>query len=503
MTTLKFKCELLSDVILNQKAASQSQNQTLDFIPGSCFLGIAADTLYKTKNYDFCREVFHSTKVKFGDAHPVAENAERRSLKIPACYQYPKGEKLTDGCYISFIVDHDDDDIQIKQLKQAREGFFDIDENSTEPKLTKINIDTDIAIKSSYDREKRRSADEQMYCYESLAKGLTLYFEVVVDGNFADDIRKSLVGEKRIGRSRTAQYGLVQISECKFDDVASRPTKKDFSVVYADSRLVFLDEYGYPTFQPTAKQLGFDEKDEIDWEKSQIRTFQYAPWNFQRQCFDADRCGIEKGSVFVVKTANSPTESQYVGHYQNEGFGKVIYNPDFVMNFNDEGLSNYDIDLNIPEKKKTESKETRRKRQRLEIEQLQNDSDRLLQYLATQKQTELDEEIIYETVNQFVKDYKKDFVQDSFASQWGSIRAIAMRYSTYEELKEELFDKKITKNGKPEPYAYLTHGVAMDKWKKRGRFDNFRDFFNGLSQEGDFAQKVLINLAAQMAKIKN
>lgn len=501
MTTQKFKCELLSDVILNQKAASQSQNQTLDFIPGSCFLGIAADTLYKQRNYEFCREVFHSTKVKFGDAHPVAVDAKRRSLKIPACYLYPKGKKLNDECYISFIVDHDDEEIQKLQLKQARDGFFDIDNNNT--KITRVNIETDIAIKSAYDREKRRSADELMYCYESLAKGLTLYFEVVVDGDFDDEISNALIGEKRIGRSRTAQYGLVKITDCKFDEVASRATDKDYSVVYADSRLVFLDKYGYPTFQPTAKQLGFGEKDEIDWEKSQIRTFQYAPWNFQRQCFDADRCGIEKGSVFIVKTANSPTESQYVGNYQNEGFGKVIYNPDFVMDFNDEGLNNYDIDLNIPNKKQTESKVTRRKRQCFEIEQLQNSSDGLLKYLAAMKKAELDEEIIYETVNDFVRENKKIFTQESFASQWGSIRAIALRYSTYAELKEELFDKKITKNGKTEPYAYLTHGVAMEKWKKRGRFDVFRDFFNGLSPIGDFAQKVLINLAAQMAKLKN
>jgi hypothetical protein len=495
MTTLKFKCELLSDVILNQKAASQSQNQTLDFIPGSCFLGIAADTLYKQRNYEFCREVFHSTKVKFGDAHPVSDNAKRRSLKIPACYLYPKGKKLNDACYISFIVDHDDEEIQKLQLKQAREDFFDVDGKT----LTKVNIDTDVAVKSAYDREKRRSADEQMYCYESLAKGLVLYFEVVADDNFADAVSKALIGEKRIGRSRTAQYGLVEISDCKFDDVPSRASDKDYSVVYADSRLVFLDKYGYPTFQPTAKQLGFGEKDEIDWEKSQIRTFQYAPWNFQRQCFDADRCGIEKGSVFIVKTANSPTESQYVGNYQNEGFGKVIYNPDFVMDANDKGFCNYDFDLNVPEKKKPETKETRRK----EIEQLQNSSDGLLNYLASMKKAELDEEIIYETVNEFVRENKKNFTQESFASQWGSIRAIAMRYSTYAELKEELFDKKITKNGKPEPYAYLTHGVAMEKWKKRGRFDVFRDFFNGLSPDGDFAQKVLINLAAQMAKLKN
>lgn len=63
-----------------------------------------------------------------------------------------------------------------------------------------------------------------------------------------------------------------------------------------------------------------------------MRTFQYAPWNATRQCFDTDRCGIEKGSVLVVKcTGDTPTISpRYVGSYQNEGFGKVLYNPAFL-----------------------------------------------------------------------------------------------------------------------------------------------------------------------------
>jgi hypothetical protein len=33
---------LLSDIIINQKAATEGPNKTLDFIPGSNFLGIVA-----------------------------------------------------------------------------------------------------------------------------------------------------------------------------------------------------------------------------------------------------------------------------------------------------------------------------------------------------------------------------------------------------------------------------------------------------------------------------
>ena len=42
MIRIKFECKLLSDVILNQSAATDGNNSTLDFIPGNSFLGIVA-----------------------------------------------------------------------------------------------------------------------------------------------------------------------------------------------------------------------------------------------------------------------------------------------------------------------------------------------------------------------------------------------------------------------------------------------------------------------------
>lgn len=54
MTTLKFKCHLDSDVVLNQSAATEGSNSTLDFIPGNVFLGIVA------RHYDEFGNVFRA-----------------------------------------------------------------------------------------------------------------------------------------------------------------------------------------------------------------------------------------------------------------------------------------------------------------------------------------------------------------------------------------------------------------------------------------------------------
>ena len=490
MKILKFKCELLSEVILNQKAASEGPNKTLDFIPGSCFLGIVAsgDNYDKFDKEGKAWEIFHSGKVRCGDAHP--SKGDVRGMKIPASMFYPKLKKPSEELYIHHAVPNlDSDEIKKKQLKQCRNGFYTF----VNDEAKEVKTETNFAIKSRYDREKRRSKDEQMFGYESLRKGLALYFEVEVETDAsAEEIKEALVGNKRVGRSRTAQYGLVEITPFDFEEVGCGKPQNNQVTVYADSLLVFLDDYGLPTCQPTAEQLGLPKGSKIIWEKSQIRTFQYAPWNFKRQCFDTDRCGIEKGSVFVVEASSCPDVPKYVGSYNNEGLGRVIYNP-FFLEAEEDGKAKLKIVTDQEEKPKQEAKEL--------------GGSLLLNYIRMQKETEDAEEEVYERVNVWIKLHKPKFEGDLFASQWGHIREIAMRHEKKEAIMNELFDKKTERNGKMIPDAYLTHGVAADKWNERGRLKALMDFFDGFTYKGKAfaaleknAQMALINLAAEMAK---
>ena len=223
MSILKFKCTLLSDIILNQKVATEGPNATLDFIPGSNFLGIVSNRYDEFDSKGKAIEVFHSGNVRFGDAHPSLEGSDFRGLKIPASMFYPKLGKLSEELYIYHSIPNlDDVQLRSKQLKQCRNGFYDF--SNIEAKS--INIETNFAIKSAYDKHTRHSKDEQMYGYQSLQKGLVLFFEVeVLDDSLAESIRDGLVGTKRIGRSRTAQYGLVKIEECAFNEVKSQKSE--------------------------------------------------------------------------------------------------------------------------------------------------------------------------------------------------------------------------------------------------------------------------------------
>lgn len=503
MKTLKFKCKLLSDVILNQKAASEGANNTLDFIPGSNFLGIVAA---RYDNFDDdAMEVFHSGKVRFGDAHPVCKDHEDiRTLRIPASMYYPKLKKASEVCYIHHEYDRDKDKEgdggNPQQLKQCRQGFYAFKNSAG----FKAETSTNFALKSAYDREARRSKDSQMFGYEALDKDAEFYFSVEVDTDeLADKIRAALVGKHNIGRSRTAQYGLVELEECNFDETRSRDINADGKVtVYADGRLIFIDDNGEPTFRPTATDLGLDSG-EIDWVRSQVRTFQYAPWNGKRKTRDADRCGIEKGSVFVVSGCKAQDlKSRYVGAYRNEGFGRVIYNPEFLDTADNASNGQAKFKLKEGEGKAKETK----KPTLIPADKINNSP--LLNYINRAIRDKEEDEYIRKKVNKFVEDntdrFKKD--RERFASQWGAIRTIAMQYKTYDKIWEQLFTKKkvkYTERG-PEPAAYLTHGVAKDKWSKGGRKNALEDFIKEIHEskyENDITAKALINLASEMAKI--
>ena len=472
MEKIQFKCELLSDVVLNDSPATEGKRRCLDFIPGSNFLGIAATQLYHTEN-DETWLLFHSGHVCFGDAHPSCDG--KRGLKVPASFFYPKGRKIEEACYVHHLLE-DDEVTRALQLKQCRSDFYTF---NSEHIATKVFIGKDFTIKSAYDGDQRRAKDNQMFGYEALCKGLVMYFSVELDDDairYKDGIIKALCGQHHVGRSRSAQYGWVEISSCPYEEVAtlSQPISiqgKSYVAVYADSRLIFFDENGNSTFQPTAKDLGFTDDATIDWRLSQVRTFQYAPWNHKRQAFDADRCGIEKGSVFLVKTKEKMPATCTIGYYQNEGFGHVIYNPAFLAGESD-GHSSFRFITQSEEPCIEEPKEIK---------------STFLEFLRSKKAHANNQNKIIEAVNTFVDENKATFAPDISASQWGSIRNLAMIYDNDQKLYSMIM-------------GYIDHGVKADDWKQRGRLGALDEFLKEKVPIGHL-QEAVINLASEMAKI--
>ena len=237
---MKFRCTLKSDLIISQTSSTEGNQETLDFIPGNNFLGIVAGSLYdKEKLTDEQQlDIFHSGKVRFGDAHPSTEGI--RGLKVPASMYYPKLGSASQECFIHHLTNHSDEAIKTKQLKQCREGFYIFKDEIGK----KVQVQKNFSIKSAYDKETRRSKDGQMFGYESLSNGLVLYFEV--ESDLSDDINKKieeiLKKTKHIGHSRTAEYGVEEIEKmCEY--LRKRQVKNDTIYSSSASRCVQSAKY--------------------------------------------------------------------------------------------------------------------------------------------------------------------------------------------------------------------------------------------------------------------
>ena len=475
MKQINFKCKLLSDVVLKSTSATEGASENLDYIPGAKFLGIAAKSLYDTTDSEKTLDIFHNGNVQFGDAHICIKG--KRTLKVPASWFFKKGNSVGDDKYLHHKLTEDiKQDLSEKgiQLKQARKGYF------SDNKF--INIDNNFSIKSAYDSSKRRAKDSQMYGYFALPKGSVWEFTVNTKDKYIDEITSSLVGRKRIGRSRSAEYGLVKINIIKDNKVALDENIKAGEVImYAESNLCFYNDLGQNTLQPKASQLGFSDDVTIKWNKSQVRTRTYQTWNSKRYNRDADRVIIEKGSVFIVDTkenVNSSIFSIGIGSHKNEGFGRVIVNPDFLTSDNEK------LNLSL---KKFELTTT------IEYPIKEGSKDSLLIEFLKAKQAEKKRVIgVDELVNNFKKNHLSTFGGIT-ASQWGQVRNYAKHAANEKVLKQLLFAKEV---------GYFMHGQSEHKWRESNRRWTLKESLfgsNSIVPEGsklEFVQK----LASEMGK---
>ena len=476
MKKIYYTCQLLTDVVLSSTAATEGNSAPLDYIPGSKFLGVVAKKLYNPDDRKTL-DIFHNGTVRFGDAHLAVDG--ERSYKVPASWFYEKGKGVTDKIYLHHLLNRQELEELVKQgkqLKQARHNYF------TEDTKLLLNQAKDFSIKTAHDRDKKRSKESQMFGYSSLKRGTKWKFYVEYDDeSYINDVEQALLGKKRIGRSRSAQYGLVNIEKDKEESIKYQEVSAGNVVVYAESNLCFYDENGHNILQPDFQALNFPAEAQILWNKSQIRSRIYQTWNRQRYNRDADRQIIEKGSVFIVNTDFPISTENFikgVGSHLSEGFGKVLINPEFLngnsailpwtLNKHDVQIQNYSNQLTVQK----------------------GDSDEiLLNHLQRQDDNYKKVNEIDQKVNKFAETYYGDFKEVS-PSQWGVIRKIAKYSVNLETMERLIFSEKD---------GYLHHGQMESVWRKMGR----RETLKKAVEQTDYKIEFIIKLAAVMAKMKN
>jgi hypothetical protein len=479
MKRYRYTCKLLSEVVISSVTATEGFHESLDYLPGAKFLGIAARKLYDEKNLPATLDLFHHGKVRFGDAYPLI--GEEVALPVPFSWFFNKGGGVTDETlFLHHQMESEDHKTLTAmgyQLKQARKGYF------TESGKQYLNIEQDFAIRSAYDRDQLRAKDSQMFGYFALPAGTSWTFTVEDDTEqYGELIREALEGKKRIGRSRSAEYGLVEIAFQGEESVATATElPKGTTLVFAQSNLCFFNAFGRPTFRPEATALGFPEESTIDWKKSQVRSRLYQTWNRKRHNRDADRMVMMKGSVLVVKNAapvSTEVFAQGMGACRSEGFGQVLLNPAFLR------ANGYTLKLGL-----TKVDAASWQPQTTGYVQPQSPQDEIvLKYLEQRK--ERDQKIfdLDQQINAFLHAHKGVF-NGLTASQWGTVRAYAKHAANWDTLHCLLFDPTV---------GALKRGQSERHWRQQGRREKLAGFLEKLPEADRIA--ATLKLAAEMAK---
>jgi len=492
-----YKCTLESDIVINASLATEGNMKTLDYIPGSNFLGIVAKH-YKLLNKEKkAYDIFHSGIVSFGDAH--ISKGSIPSYPMPFSLFTDKLNPEVRGADAKVWVHHaldekekrpKDKDGYFLQLKQHRTGYLNKHNDFIAGAKKRF------ALKSAQSRALRKAEKSAMFGFESMKAGQEFIFYIEFKNElYEPDITGYLTGLQRIGKSKSAEYGQVKIEILDdptgvFDHL---PCGGQRLLIYAESNLCFINNYGQTTFQPAPKDFGLEGLGTFNWAASQIRTYPYSPWNGKRQTTDGQRNCIKKGSVLVfdfteTKDVKLPS-SNSVGGFQAEGLGRVIYNPAFIK-ASDKAL--WDFELN---------KEERPMAVDLVLpEQDENKYIGSLSKILLKKYVKAEKDFAIGTATLLFLTKEKhnnksytSYFSNIPASQWGGIRAKATKSLGVPDLIETLFDLK---------KGILTNGVAADRyWNKRGGV-GMELLKKSIKSNEDLGTTYVIKLATEMAKWK-
>ena len=339
MTIKQFKATLLEDVVMTERAATEGGHDSLDYLPGATFLGAVAAHWYKKllkENPEDVYTVFHSGKVRFSNGLPLSED-EQLSYPMPLCWYHKKGEAKSGTMALrNYQFSEYPKNIRAKQIQ----GDY-ISLAAIEPKNRVTIIKPKFRMKTGIDADVGTARDSQLFGYSSLPANNSFVFSLEADDDVKpslfEEIVKRLLGTLKLGRSRSAEYGAVNIEEYETKDERQAAETTSSVTFWLLADMALQDEFGQPVLQPTAKILGLPADFKLDLEKTFVRSRRYAPFNAYRGRREIERVVLSMGSVLHFKSKNDDKlvdaktlqgiQAQGIGLYRQNGLGRVWINP--------------------------------------------------------------------------------------------------------------------------------------------------------------------------------
>lgn len=330
MLQATFDILLEQPLIISQQAASAGAHQSLDYLPGSVLLGLAASRLYAELDAPSAWTLFHSGQVRFGDALPL--DGEAPGFPVPLCWHAYKGEPTQERGQLLAANLFDPSRMLAdtsRQPVQLRAGYT----TASGRLLTPTRQQT---LKTAIAPGTGMAAEGQLFGYEALSAGQRFRFTLSADAGLDADLwqrlAKSLTGTARLGRSRSAQFGHVRITAHAAPALAPGALQDTALTLWLLSDLL-LEERGQPCLTPHPDQLGLPEGTHWLPEQSFLRSRRYSAYNAYRRHYDSERQVICRGSVLrfdlpaPLTAEQAQSLQQGVGLQIESGLGSVWVNP--------------------------------------------------------------------------------------------------------------------------------------------------------------------------------
>ena len=332
---------LKDDVIVSASSATTGGHKSLDYIPGSLLLGAAAAKIYKTIEHPKqAWTLFHSGKISFGNAYIISSTGEP-TFPSPLSFHYYKGNEpdtehpLSADNIFRPVIDQRD---PARQPKQLRGSYLTASGKQ-------VSVKKAATMKTAINSTTGRAADSQLFGYEALCSDQQFLAIIEctddVDTNLFSKLIKALEGPARIGRSRSAQYGRIEIKNLGDKDYLPSITTPEGTTeltLWCLSDLALIDEKTLqPTLQPAPQHFGLNSG-ELDISRSYIRSRSYSPYNSYRNAFDQQRQVITMGSIIHFTKLDPPLTSEQIkslqrpqGCFTENGLGSIVPNANICI----------------------------------------------------------------------------------------------------------------------------------------------------------------------------
>ena len=438
----------LSDLIISARHGTEGGHDCLDHIPGSVLLGAVVAEWCRNGNA-FDPVLFLSGKLRFGNAYPVGAGASSNdsipSVPVPLSWHHPKDDpqKIRNG--ITCALDENTEasgEGQI-QWKQFRKGYVAPGLNEV---LERRETRHSSRMKTSISRcDYGRPKKSQLFGYQAIQSGQVFRTKIEADASinpecFHKVIRALIQGGLRLGRSRSAEFGRVQIEQTSPPPDTTPQESPDGAIVFfLESDLALVRE-GNPVLEPSPEDFYLNKSFRMDLARTFIRIRTFSPWVAFRDGYDMERQVIAKGSVLTFCPSKGECSGvslrdlqerldQGLGLHCSDGLGKVLVNPPFLMQMKEETFGTpADIQhKQAPEQKPACSPLTKLLSHRVEIRKLY-----LSAYPIASNRAE--------KVHALMLKMKKTVGDIPGKTQWSNVQTIASARITPQQCRKELED---------------------------------------------------------------